>query len=470
MELTQLKELLKEPVKLIEKVKSQYNHDEEGQQQYQPENHKVNNPLVREDRKLLLPNKYGILDEKGEPKLMLETQPVARITSAAQKQIVSWACQIAAGVPIEISAEPKDETEKRMLEMLKRTLSDNKMQYADQEILRLRSIYKICAEVWFSEPCSKDFWNNVEGVNSKFKMKLMILSEETGDFLYPVKDSFGKIIALGRAYKGFNDLDKEINLFDLFTDKQIITYSEDPTWEILRIRKIAYGKANFIVHSQPRREWEDVQVKIERLESLDSNAADNNDALGSPMLAITGEITGFGKRGETGKVFELKDGGDIKVIEAAGAPEAIKDERENLLKGIFTETNTPHISFDDAKGFGANVPGITLKLLFLPATLKAMSKQSGGWGMSVQRRFNFLLYALAQINVQVAAAKEMELAPRFSIYMPSNDSETYENIRGLVKDGLLSKKRAVEMLGLVKDFDEEIAQIDSEQKSNLKTA
>jgi len=31
-------------------------------------------------------------------------------------------------------------------------------------------------------------------------------------------------------------------------------------------------KANHIVHLQPHREWEDVQVKIKRLETLDFNA------------------------------------------------------------------------------------------------------------------------------------------------------------------------------------------------------
>lgn len=470
MELTLLQALLNDPSKLIPKIEATRDKDDGGADDYQPENHDVTDSTVRKDREVLVPvmddDGQPVILESGEPKMRTEREPVARITSSAQKQIVNWAVQIAAGVPVEL-VPPVDmkpgSVEEKMFNMLKKTLRDNKMEYVDQEILRLTCIYKICAEIWYSEECPPEYWGELGKPTSKFKMRLMILSEATGDTLYPIRNSIGKMIALGRAYTVRDDNDKEVKKFDLFTDDAIRTWTQTSgsEWD-MDLTKLPYGKANFIVHEQPRREWQDVTSKINRLEVLDSNHADQNDATGSPMIAAIGKVEGFGKRGDTGKVFELENGGDLKIVESKGAPESLKMERENLVKGIFDETNTPQISFSEAQGFGANVPGITIKLLFLPATLKAMSRQSGGWGMSIQRRYNFLKSAMSIINIDVEKAVDLEVSPRFSIYMPENTVEKYQNITKLVSAGLISKLTAIRMLGIVDDPEAEWEAIQEE--------
>jgi hypothetical protein len=467
MQLATIKSLISDPSVLISKIQSTRSKDDDTAKYYHPENHEVTDPSFRKKREVLMPilNSDGIqeTDANGESKMRTVYEEVARITSSAQKQIVTWATQIAAGVPIEVNAEPKNDTEVKMVKLLKKTLKDSKMEYIDQEILRLTAIYKICAEIWYSEEVTSDYWGDLGNSSSKFRMRLMVLSEETGDILYPIKDNVGDMVALGREYTILDDNGKDIKMFDLFLQEGYDTFKQEKGgWVLEKQTRTKYGKANFIVHQQPRREWEDVQPKITRLETLDSNHADQNDATGSPILVATGDITSFGKRGETGKVFELKDGGDLKVVESKGAPESIKMERENLVKAIFDETNTPQISFSEAQGFGANVPGITIKLLFLPATLKALSRQSGGWGMSIQRRYNFLKSAMAIINTDVKSAVNMDITPRFSIYMPSNDSENYANIVSLVNAGLMSKETAIARLGFTQDPVAEYKKIQSE--------
>ncbi|MEO6522221.1 MAG: phage portal protein [Mucilaginibacter sp.] len=457
MELSLITSLIADPAKLISKIESTRQKDDGTAKLYDPENHDITDCNIRKKREVFYPvmDANGVQETdptSGDVKLRRVYEEVARITSAAQKQIVTWAVQIAAGVPVEIQADPANATETKMVALLKKTLKDNKMEYLDQEILRLTAIYKICAEIWYSEPVEPNFWGDLGNKASKFRMRLMILSEENGDILYPVKDNTGNMVALGRAYKIRDDEDKEISMFDLFLHDGYTTFKQDVTgWTSQGKTPTKYGKANFIVHQQARREWDDVQPKIARLETLDSNHADQNDATGSPILAVSGKIEGFGKRGETGKVFELENGSDIKVVESTGAPESIKMERENLVKGIFDETNTPQISFSEAQGFGANIPGITIKLLFLPATLKALGRQSGGWGMSVQRRYNFLKSAMAVINTDVASAVGMDISPLFSIYMPSNDTERYQNIVSLVGAGLMSKETALQQLAFTSD-------------------
>lgn len=477
MELTQLIALKDDPRELISKITSVTYTDYETSKQYEPENHAINDKPKRE---VWLPVKDSngqtqkIKDEHGnetnEDQLKRDFEEVCKTPSVAQKQIVDWAVQIAAGVPVELTAYNSELSadEQTMVDMLKRTLRDNKMSYLDQHILRLTSIHKICAEIWYREE-APGFWDSTAKNCQGFKMRLVVLSAESGDDLYPVKDNMGKMIALGRKYIVLDEAGESVNKFDLFTSESIQTYTEEKSgWSMDAPIPLSYGKANFIVHQQYKTEWEDVQAKIDRLEYLDGSVGDANELSGSPILAVTGGVKDFGKRGESGKVFEMNDGGDMKYVEAKGAHEAIKFERENLLKDIFDGTNTPQISFDDASGFGANIPGITLKLLFLPATLKAMGKQAGGWGMSIQRRYNFLMYAMATICPRLTAVREMEVAPRFQIFMPENTTEKYENVVKLYQAGLLSQEKAVEMIGIAADdLTAEIARLEEEAKSKV---
>lgn len=471
MQFKTILELIKsDPAKLIEKVKAVYSHDTEKSRFYFPETHDVMDETIRRKRRVVSDseekdaNGNPALEANGQPKTKTEYVEVNRITSAAQKQIVDWAVAVCAGVPAEPEAKVETEAEKTLFEMLKRTIIDNKLDYIDREILRLRKVYKICAEVWYSEKTDREYWSDLSP-SSTFKMRVAILSEETGDLLYPVRDSIGDMVALGREYKIKGEDGKDLDCFDLFTKDAIYNYQRTTGgWNLEKRTIIRYGKANFVVHEQNRLEWEDVQNKIDRLELLSSNIADSNDALAYPMLAITGKIEGMAKRGETGKVFQLENGAKMEILESRAAPDALKMERENLVKEIFTETNTPQFSISDAQGFGANVPGITVKLLFLPATLKAMSDQSGTWGMCIQRRYNFLKSAIAVINVNIKSAMRLQIQPRFQIYMPSNDAENYSNIIALYKAGLLSRELAITKLGIAENTQEEINKILADAK------
>lgn len=475
MELVTIQNLLNDPTKLIDKVTSSRDTSDDGWKYYQPENHDVKDASIRKKREIKYDSgekdENGNLkvDSNGDPLTKSEFEEVARITTAAQKQIVEWAVQIAAGVPVELDSKPDEGNQTIMYDMVRKTLKDNKLEYQDQEILRLRAIYKIVAEIWYSEECEPAYWGELGNKSSKFKMRMKILSEETGDLLYPIRDNIGDMIALGRAYKILDEEGKDIDMFDLFMKDEYKIFTKTTAGWVVEVKKITYGKANFVVHEQARREWQDVQGKIDRLETLDSNHADQNDATGSPIIVGSG-VKGMGKRGETGKMFDVENGGKLEILEAAGAPESMNNERENLVKGIFDETNTPQISFSEAQGFGANVPGITIKLLFLPATLKALSKQSGGWGMSIQRRINFLMAAMVVINTNIKDAINLEISPRFQIYMPENTTEKYDNVIKLYAAGLISMKTAIAMIGIVDDVDEEIAAIEAEVAKRAKTA
>lgn len=456
MELKTLTDLLNDPKTLIEKIQGA--RPDEDIPSIQPEDHEVMSKQERKDREII----NTTTNDEGKEVTTTSYEPVTRIPSPIEKNIIDWAAQMAAGVPVEAHAVPADgnAAEQTLYDMVKHTLKTNKTEFLDKTVVRLMGTYKRCAEVWFTEDCDEFYWNPI----GKFKkrLRLMLLSQETGDILYLVTNNVGDAIALTREYKTKDEEDKDVNMFDIWISGAYITFKEEAgVWTKVGDVKQTYGKASFVYYSQDRLEYEDITQKRKRLETLDSDHADQNIATGSPILVASG-LLGMGKRGETGKTFEVENGGDLKMLEAAGTPESLKMERENLLNGIYYDTNTPNMSIFDAEGMGANTPGITIKLRFLPATLKAMNKQSGSWGMGVQRRLNFVKAACAVINTEVSSAVGLDISPRFQVYLPENTTEKYDNVIKLYAAGLISIKTAITMLGVTDQIEEEIAAIEEE--------
>lgn len=451
MELSTIKTLLADPTKLIEKVKATRPDaaaDLKNAEDIDINNHDVMDPGVRKKREV----KYdtGLVDDKDQPIFRTEYEEVARIPSAIEKQIVNWAVQAAVGEPVEIHAKPDDDVEQLMYDMVVAMCRDNKTEFLDQEILRLTATYTCCAEIWYLDEAEEGFWSKL-GFESKEKASMMIMSAETGDTLYPIRNSNRKMLCLGREYIVKDEDDKEVPTFDLYFSDYILTYTTGPKgWELADSFPVEIGKATFVFHSQKATEWADIIPKRDRYERLDSDHADQNLATGSPIL-VADSLIGAAKRGETGKMFEVEHGGGIDMLEAAGAPESLAMERKNLQKGIFYESQTPDMSLFDAEGMGANTPGVTLKLMFTPTTMKAKARHTGEFGMSYQRRLNLVKYFAVRINPAVKPALRMAISPKFKVYMPSNDTEEYQNISLLVGAGLMSKDTAIRKLAFTDD-------------------
>jgi len=467
MQLSTLKSLIDNPSELIKKVRALRPEDKEDFDIIQPENHEVMDESIRKKREI----KYDseIIDPNtGEKTLLTRWEEVTRLPSAVEKNIINWSVTMAAGVPVQPISKPKNETEEVMAAMVEHELEANKVDFKDKEVLRLLGTYKRVAEIWFSEECDADYWGDLG--EFKYRMRLMLLSYETGDTLFPLFDDMRDFIGLTREYKIKDDEGKEYEMFDLFTVDQRFTYKQTGNdWAIEKDVKTKYGKLNVIYYEQDRTEYADIIQKRKRLETLQSDVSEQNLATGSPII-VTSKLLGMNPRGETGKILEVEDGGKVEILQATGAPEAIKLEWDNLKKDINFETSTPDMSIFEAQSMGANVPGVTIKLRFLPAILKALNKQSGEWGTGIQRRYNFLKSACAVINPDVSKAKGMVIKPKFGIYLPSNQTEEIANVVAMVNAGLISKKTGIAQIGIVENVDEEWEAIQEEAKAAQEAA
>lgn len=463
MEIEELQELLAgEPKKLVEKIVALAPVIPEYAFDIEPENHKVVKDLnYRPWRDVDVAT--GVLDAQGNMGYRTEKRDVHRIPSNTPKVIVDWSVRMAlsGGIDREYVLRDGTASDEVMAAMLDRTWEDNKLDYVCQKIDRLKKSYTQCMAVWYSVPAEEGFWE-ASAINSKFKMRLSVFSPEDGSLAIPIYDRYNDMITCARKYK-IKEGEKELEKLDLHLSDRIITYSVGQDDAPITV-SITYGKANFVFHGTKRTVYADVLPKIDRVEEVDSDTADENQISAFPILAAIGEIkasTGGGTK-NTRKSFQLEgQGADLKYVEAKGSQQSAKDERENLRRDIYDETNTPQISMEQIKG-SSNIPGVAIEMMFLPATNQAKSDQQGDLGMEWQRHLNFLKSAMSVINVGVKPSVSMIVKPKFKIELPRNLTEEYDRIISLVGAGLMSVNTAVTKLGLVDNIEDEIAAIEKE--------
>lgn len=465
MELLEIQTLLSEPKKLVDKITELAPVIPEQAIKFQPEEHKVvTDTHYRPDRQVDVPT--GLYEADGKtPVYRKETKPVHRIPSATQKLITDWSVDLALSAGVKIDCKPREgyATDETMFAMVKKTLEDNKFDYLSMEIERLKQRYLTVLVVWYSEPAEEGYWADItpkKGVN--FKMRCTIMSPEDGDTIIPIRDQYKDMIGAARKYIVKVDT-KDVNKMDLFLKDRSMTFAEvEGGWTVEKTTPIPYGKANFILDEQKRTEWADVEAKIERIEEIDSDTADENQSSAFPILVATGEIiaaTG-GDSSNTRKTFQMEgDKADLKYVESEGGTESASNERKNLRTDTFIETATPDLKFEEISG---DLPGVTIEMMLLPSTNKAKRKHKGSIGIFHQRNFNFLKSAMAVINVDVKPSLGLVMKPVFNIELPRNTTEIYNNVIKLYAAGLISIKTALNMLGIVEDIDEEIAAIEAE--------
>jgi hypothetical protein len=464
MEVNELKELLSQPTKLVTKIKALAPVLPDYVFDLEPEDQRVVKDInYRPWRDVDVAT--GVLDAQGNMTYRTEKRDVHRLPSSTRKQIIEWAVNMNLAGGIELKGAIREAlkvSDETMLAMLEKTWEDCKLDYVAQEIDRLKKSYTQCLVVWYSTEAEEGFWEGIAPDSVKFKMRCSVFSPEDGSLIIPVYNRYKEQITCARSYIVKVD-DKDVNTLDVYLSDRTITLSESGSEWIAVEKPQSYGKATYVFHGQKRTEYADILPKDERVAEVDSDTADENQQSSFPILAAIGEIeaTAGGGTKNTRKTFSMKDGGDLKYVEAKGSQQSAIEERKNLRQDIYDETATPQISFESIKG-SSNIPGVTIEMMFLPATNKAKRNQKGDLGMEWQRHINLLKSCMAVINIAVAKSKSMSIKPVFKIELPRNLTEEYDRIISLVAAGLLSRAKAIEMLKLVDKPEDELKLINEE--------
>jgi SPP1 family phage portal protein len=437
----------------------------DAQKQFDPKKHDIMDPTKRPDKVVTTDQGTGPIS-------------VARLPIPMQKRIVRLAATFLCGRPIELTVNAVSKQEKEMLELLKHVWKTNKLNYKSKRLAKLMMSEMECAELWYFEPAEQGYWKETpnDNQNIKYKARMRILAKSLGDDLYPVFNNTGDMIAFGRGYNIKVD-GADMQLFDIYTAENIYYFSKGNNGWSPRMIKVYDGsekavivnpvqKIPVIYYSQDYPEWYDVQELVDRLEKSISNHADTNDYHGSPTIKVKGKVKGFSKKGESGKILELEgEKADAEYMSWDKSPDSVKLEQENLLNLIYSLTDTPNISFEQMKGLGT-FSGIALKMLFMGAHMKA-SDHEENFGESMQRRINYMLAALAIINPVYEEVSTLEVEPKFTYFLPSNEEEMISMLSTAVgSEKILSRKTAVSLNPFVEDAEAEMTNILAEEDAS----
>lgn len=437
-----------------------------------------NLPSVEDAERLLNPLKHDVCDKtkrpdkairvgsddrvEGEPEVRVEK--VARISLALQKLIIKRAASFLFGNDVKYTPDDTGENVDLVMRAFDKILRNTKSTSLNRRIARAIFGYKECAELWY--PVESDAVHNKYGFPTKTKIKCVVWSPKDGNTLYPYFDSEGDLVAFSREYS--QEIGgRSVSFFETYTnDSHYLFSNAEGDYALVEgypKPSPLEGKIPIVYGHQDYFETEDVDSLIARLEKLLSNFADTNDYHASPKIVVKGRILGWAKKGESGSIIEMDEGGEAEYLSWNNAPESVRLEIETLLKFIYAISQTPDISFESVKGLGA-VSGVALKLLFMDAHLKVQDKREI-FDEYLQRRSSIIKSYIGQMNSSLAATCEnMDIDPEIDPYMLTSEIE--EINMWLAANGnkpLVSHKTSVIGAGLSSDPDADFEEI----KENL---
>ena len=388
--------------------------------------------------------------------------PQAKEVLPFQKKITDTAVSFVFGEPVKLVLNTGEDSLAEAFKLIQDTWRQNKLDYINRQLMRTVCIESEAAELWYA----------VREKGRKTRVKVVLLSEATGNKIYPHLNEFGDMDAFTRRYELEDAYGRKHEHIDIYTADTIISGVRRQQWEIEEKPNL-FGKIPVIYYCQDRPEWADVQSLIDRLEMLISKHADTNDYYGSPMIKLRGRLVAMPDKTEDGKMLQFSadentqtgeiEYGDAEYLTWDHSPESIKLEVENLKEFIYSMTATPDISFNNIKGVG-NVSGIALRFMFLDSLLKAKDKQEI-YGTGLTRRINLLKAILSVVDVKQAANLEkLDISVEFGNPLPENIQDIIQTL-ALARPGepIMSKETAVRYNPFVNDPIAEIALMKHEQ-------
>jgi SPP1 family phage portal protein len=433
-------------------------------------------PNVESSLNAINPEKHDVFDTTLRPDKIVKDndgnsrpEPVTRIGLAFQKLIVKRSVAFIFGNPVELVLKSDSTTEqyKKIYECVGKIMDDVKIDSLNRRISKSMFSCTESAEIWFPVEL-KDGEDNPYNIDSKFKLKMRVLDPLKGDVLYPYFDDFGDMIAFSREYTVVKGSEKKI-FFETYTDKLIYKYESTNGVNTLVEgfpKENTIGKIPVVYGRQEETDFDDVQGLIDRLEKLLSNFGDTNDYHGSPTIFIQGNIKGFSKKGESGKIIEGDKDTTAEYLSWANAPESVKLEIETLINLIHSISQTPDISFEKVKGLGSGVSGKALKMMFLDAHLKVMDHMEV-FDEYLQRRLSIVKAFIGAMDSSLKQhVKKCDIECNVTPYMIDDEADKIGVIMTATGNkAVLSQKTGTKLAGFAVDAEVEYNQIKSEEES-----
>ena len=207
------------------------------------------------------------------------------------------------------------------------------------------------------------------------------------------------MVAFSREYKKKDLDDVEIVCFQTVTATHVYQWENTNGWEAVEEKSFRHGfkKLPVLYGYRPETYCHKIKTIRVRIEKILSSYADCIDYHFFPYLMLFGDVSGFtGKK--RNRIIQLTgDKANAQYLTWNQVPDTVKLELEGLTNRAYDLTNTPRISPQELKGLGNAISGKAFRYIFMGAHM-AVSNHAEVIGEFFQRRVNFLVSALADIN------------------------------------------------------------------------
>ena len=301
--------------------------------------------------------------------------------------------------------------------------------------------------------------------DGKPHVQVVVLSRSNGYTLRPLFDQYGNLLAFGYGYH-LKDGNNTIEHFDVQTPDFIYEATREKVgWQVDK-KANPTGKINVVYIQQPKA-WEGVQCLIEREENVMSKTADGNNYFADPMAAATADVVNsLPDSNKPGKLIQLSDQNSrFEYINPPSASESQQAEMVSLEKAILFDSFTPDLSFEAMKGMGS-ISGEAISRAMTIGFIKRDNLLEV-YDAAVDRMKNLYLATMAKVtHIRYASqVEELDITHEFSQPFSDDVATRWAEIGRAYSEGIISLEKAVELMGLADNPQEEIDRI-KEAKAN----
>lgn len=365
------------------------------------------------------------------------TEPSARISIGLEKLLTKRMNEFTFAIPVKRVYENLDTDVKKDIRKAIEAVYINA--HIDSVNLRRGLAYYASCEIftiWYAVKKP----NSLYGFPSEYKLKCKTYSPMDGAELYPIIDELDDMQAMSFEYS--KDIGvKEVTYFETFTENKHYVWRrgyDSEAWEEVTAQTtedgdIVSGEEIIIQKIPGAYLWRPLPVyhglsvlrnDIEYALSRESNVIAYN---ASPILKISGGVTGEENKNESRRIFRVENGGDVSYVSWSQANEAVKYHIDQLLKMFWMQAQIPDISFENMKGLG-NIGYDARQTLLTDAHLK-IGDESGAWKEFFEREFNVIKAFLKQMNRSWANLLDEITAEHVITPFIQNDELSEINIR-----------------------------------------
>lgn len=345
------------------------------------------------------PTEHRIVTDKENRKDKVKSdgqvERASRIHLGLEKLLTKRTTEFMFAIPIRRVFHNIEDNEKRQ-QIAKAIEAIYKYARIDSENIKRGNAYFASCEIftiWYAVKKQ----NALYGFNSKYKLKCKTYSPMDGVKLYPLFDELGDMLAMSFEYKK-KVKDEEVTFFETYTANARYKWKQQSgEWnaviepQAIKLMKIPGAYA--FRHAPIYHGLSHIREEIEYTLSRNSDVIAYNSA---PVLKVTGELVGDEDKGETRRLFRLKNGGDVAYVSWTQAIEALKYHVETLLKLFFMQGQMPDLSFENMKSLG-NIGFDARQMMLSDAHLK-VGDESGAWIEFFERECNVIKEFLKLMN------------------------------------------------------------------------